>query len=88
MDKVVPVVSGAVTAIYWTTALLWTTTYYITIPLHYPVYYLLRLVAVILSPAWYVLKGVGSAIGIVAALIAKLKVSRITLYVWLPSCPC
>lgn len=84
MDKVVPVLSGVVAATYWTTALLWTAAYYITIPLHYPAYYLLRLVAVILSPAWYVFKGIGSALGVAAALIAKLKVSKVTLrHAWL-----
>ncbi|KAI1377324.1 hypothetical protein F4677DRAFT_52923 [Hypoxylon crocopeplum] len=47
--------------------------YIVTIPLYYPVYYLLALVAFLLSPIWYTLRAVSSTAVAVVALATKLK---------------
>ncbi|KAI0840166.1 hypothetical protein F5Y06DRAFT_263856 [Hypoxylon sp. FL0890] len=47
--------------------------YLVTIPLHYPIYYLLVLVAFLLSPIWYMLHAMSSAALAVVGLVARLK---------------
>ncbi|KAI0167034.1 hypothetical protein GGR52DRAFT_84628 [Hypoxylon sp. FL1284] len=47
--------------------------YIVTIPLHYPIYYLLALIAFLLSPVWYMAHAASRAILAALALVAKLK---------------
>lgn len=47
--------------------------YIVTIPLHYPIYYLLALVVFLLSPIWYILHSISGAALAVVGLVAKLK---------------
>ncbi|KAI1138926.1 hypothetical protein F5Y05DRAFT_382988 [Hypoxylon sp. FL0543] len=47
--------------------------YLVTIPLHYPIYYLFALVAFLLSPIWYMLRATSSAAMAVVDLVTRLK---------------
>ncbi|KAI1662961.1 hypothetical protein F4813DRAFT_342509 [Daldinia decipiens] len=47
--------------------------YIVTIPLHYPIYYLFTLVVFLLSPIWYILHSISSTTVAVVGLAAKLK---------------
>ncbi|KAI0379989.1 hypothetical protein F5Y04DRAFT_111917 [Hypomontagnella monticulosa] len=47
--------------------------YIVTIPLHYPIYYLLALVVFLLSPIWYILHSIWRVALAVVGLVTKLK---------------
>ncbi|KAI2782078.1 hypothetical protein F4815DRAFT_463665 [Daldinia loculata] len=47
--------------------------YIVTIPLHYPIYYLFTLVVFLLSPIWYMLHSISSTAVAIVGLAAKLK---------------
>ncbi|KAI0119629.1 hypothetical protein F4814DRAFT_412783 [Daldinia grandis] len=47
--------------------------YIVTIPLHYPIYYLFTLVVFLLSPFWYILHSISSTTVAIVGLAAKLK---------------
>ncbi|RYP23499.1 hypothetical protein DL765_001013 [Monosporascus sp. GIB2] len=60
-------------AMVWTAKLFLTICYFVTIPLHYPLYYALALVAFLLSPVWYMFSAIASVTLLVVDFFARLK---------------
>ncbi|RYP25899.1 hypothetical protein DL768_011663 [Monosporascus sp. mg162] len=60
-------------AMVWTAKLLLTICYFVTIPLHYPLYYALALVAFLLSPVWYMFNAIASVALLLVDFVTRLK---------------
>ncbi|RYP29898.1 hypothetical protein DL767_006497 [Monosporascus sp. MG133] len=60
-------------AIVWTAKLFLTICYFVTIPLHYPLYYALALVAFLLSPVWYMFNTIASVTLLLVDFVTRLK---------------
>lgn len=78
MDWLAPLQTFGTSYLYPTLKFVVKLCYIVTIPLHYPLYYLLALVAFLLSPIWHMVHGTSRAILAVASLVAKLKVLLMT----------
>lgn len=74
MDWLASLQAFGTSFLYPTLKLLLKLCYILTIPLHYPLYYLLTLVLFLLSPIWYMLRSISSSTLAVVGLVAKLKV--------------
>ncbi|KAI2623247.1 hypothetical protein GGR54DRAFT_638486 [Hypoxylon sp. NC1633] len=79
MDWLIPLQNFGTSYLYPALKLILKLCYILTIPLHYPIYYLLALVIFLLSPIWHTLRAISSAALAVAGLLAKLK----NIYVYL-----
>ncbi|KAI1462232.1 hypothetical protein F4805DRAFT_125397 [Annulohypoxylon moriforme] len=73
MDWLTPLQTFGTSYLYPALKLLLRLCYLVTIPLHYPLYYLLSLVVFLLSPIWYMLRTVSDAALAVVGLFPKLK---------------
>ncbi|KAI1214973.1 uncharacterized protein F4807DRAFT_455422 [Annulohypoxylon truncatum] len=73
MDWLAPLQTFGTSYLYPALKLLSRMCYLVTIPLHYPIYYLLSLVVFLLSPIWHMLHAVSNAGLAVVGLFPKLK---------------
>ncbi|KAI2473792.1 hypothetical protein F4781DRAFT_3034 [Annulohypoxylon bovei var. microspora] len=73
MDWLAPLQTFGTSYLYPALKLLVRLCYLVTIPLHYPLYYLLSLIVFLLSPIWYILHSISDAVLAVASLFTKLK---------------
>ncbi|KAI4865354.1 hypothetical protein F4820DRAFT_300890 [Hypoxylon rubiginosum] len=73
MDWLAPLQTFGTSYLYPTLKFVVKLCYIVTIPLHYPIYYLLALVVFLLSPIWYMVHATSRAALAVAGLVAKLK---------------
>ncbi|RYP47685.1 hypothetical protein DL769_011292 [Monosporascus sp. CRB-8-3] len=60
-------------AIVWTAKSLLTICYFVAIPLLFPLYYALALVAFLLSPVWYMFNAIASVTLLLVGFVARLK---------------
>ncbi|RYP76233.1 hypothetical protein DL770_007275 [Monosporascus sp. CRB-9-2] len=60
-------------AMVWTAKSFLTICYFVTIPLHYPLYYALALVAFLLSPVWYMFNAIASITLLLVDFVTRLK---------------
>ncbi|RYP73269.1 hypothetical protein DL771_003698 [Monosporascus sp. 5C6A] len=67
-------------AMVWTAKSLLTICYFVTIPLHYPLYYALALAAFLLSPVWYMFSAVASVTLLLVDFAARLKAQYLYVY--------
>ncbi|OTB05766.1 hypothetical protein M426DRAFT_319447 [Hypoxylon sp. CI-4A] len=73
MDWLTPLQTFGTSFLYPTLKWFLKLCYVVTIPLHYPLYYLLTLVVFLLSPIWYLLQSISNAALSVLGLATKLK---------------
>ncbi|KAI1776147.1 hypothetical protein F4818DRAFT_371944 [Hypoxylon cercidicola] len=73
MDWLAPLQTFGTSYLYPALKLMVKLCYIVTIPLHYTIYYLLALIAFLLSPIWYMVHATSRVALVVAGLVAKLK---------------
>ncbi|KAI0885208.1 uncharacterized protein GGS22DRAFT_163102 [Annulohypoxylon maeteangense] len=73
MDWLTPLQTFGTSYLYPALKLLSRLCYLVTIPLHYPLYYLLSLVVFLLSPIWYMLQAVSNGALAIVDLFPRLK---------------